>query len=74
MGEQTVGLGGNGATVADSAKLTKTKKERGTVTADRDLTAMAKISGIINSLGAIGTPDRKRVVAHIVEKYGSEVK
>lgn len=64
MSEDSVGLG-NGAETATPAA----KKQRGAVTADADLTAMARISAIINGLEA---GDRKRVIRHVVEKYGSE--
>lgn len=72
MGEQQVGLGGNSAdkttttqTVA-AATATATKKPRGTVTADAEVTAMAKISKLMNDLDAA---NRSTVAAWFVGKY-----
>lgn len=66
MSEDTVGLGNGGA---EPASATPTKKTRGAVTADADLTAMARISSIINGLQA---DDRTRVIRWVGEKYGRE--
>lgn len=66
MSEDSVGLG-NGA---ETGSAPAAKKQRGAVTADADLTAMARISAIINGLES---GDRKRVIRHVVEKYGAEV-
>lgn len=60
----SVGLGST--TAAPAAKV---KKERGTVTADKDLTACAKISKIVNELDAA---DTKTVVDWFNKKFGAK--
>jgi len=64
MDEETATIPGNGSDLASASR-----KTRGAVTADADLTAMARISALINGLQA---DDRKRVIRHVVEKYGRE--
>ena len=68
MNDEVVGLGNGEEPLANEAApaAAKRKKQRGTVTADADLTAMAKISNIINNLDA---SDRARVVDWFAGKY-----
>lgn len=66
--EKTVGLALAPTSIPPAAATAVKKK--GTVTADSDIGAMAKISKIINGLNPA---DRKRVIAFVSEKFTPEL-